>query len=408
MSPFASAGSTREAAILYVVDATEQKALEAKFAQSQKMDVVGKLAGFVAHDFNNMLTAIIGFSDMLLTMHRPKDLAYKDIMNIKSSANRAAGLVSKLLALARQQTLQNEVLQMSEVITDLSPLLKRSIGEKIELKIVPASNLWYVKTDKLQLEQAIINLAVNARDAMPRGGRLRIETAQVRLQQWAPFHDEQAAPGMYILLTVSDTGVGMDPQTLLHLFEPFFTTKEPGKGTGLGLATVYGIVRQHGGYISVESELGQGATFKIHLPQVETPVQADQLPPGVSQAPQGSETVLVVEDEAHVRALVRDALESYGYTVLEAGRPQESLRIAQAHGGPIHLLLTDVVMPEMNGVELAERLVAIHAETKVLYMTGYPDEALGQHGVLTENIAILFKPFTPDALAHSVRNALDV
>ncbi len=267
MSPFATAGVAREAAILYVIDATEQKALEAKFAQSQKMEVVGKLAGGIAHDFNNMLTAILGFSDMLLTMHRPKDIAYKDIMNIKSSANRAAELVRKLLALARQQTLQNEVVHLGDVLTDESSLLKRYLGEKSELKISTAPDLWYVMTDKHEFVQALFNLITNAKDAMPDGGTLTIAARNVTERESQKLGHREFAAGEYVLIEVGDTGHGMSAEVMDKIFEPFFTTKAIGKGTGLGLASVYGMVKQSGGYIYPDSNVGKGTTFRIYLPR---------------------------------------------------------------------------------------------------------------------------------------------
>ncbi|MGI9403795.1 MAG: ATP-binding protein, partial [Hyphomicrobium sp.] len=267
MSPFVAAGGTHEAAILYVIDATEQKALEAKFAQSQKMEVVGKLAGGVAHDFNNMLTAILGFSDMLLTMHRPKDVAYKDIMNIKSSANRAAELVRKLLALARQQTLQNEVINLGEVLTDESSLLKRYLGEKSELKISSERDLWNVMTDKHEFVQALFNLTTNAKDAMPDGGTLSIRVRNIPERESQKLAHDGISTGEYVLIEVQDTGHGMSPEVMSKVFEPFFTTKDVGKGTGLGLASVYGMVKQSGGIIYPESEAGKGTTFSIYLPR---------------------------------------------------------------------------------------------------------------------------------------------
>ncbi len=411
MSPFASAGGDREAAILYVVDATEQKALEAKFAQSQKMDVVGKLAGFVAHDFNNMLTAIIGFSDMLLTMHRPKDLAYKDIMNIKSSANRAAGLVSKLLALARQQTLQNEVLQMSEVLTDLAALLKRSIGEKIELKIVPAANLWYVKTDKLQLEQAIINLAVNARDAMAGGGTLTIRLGNVTERDSNKVSHLGFAGGEYVLIEVEDTGHGMSKEVLSKIFEPFFTTKAVGKGTGLGLATVYGIVKQTGGYIYPVSEVGKGTTFSIYLPrhQVE---REDELPaPKEKKKEQraadltGTGRVLLVEDEDVVRSFAVRALKRQGYKVLEASTGVEALEVMAKNEGKIDLVISDVVMPEMDGPTLLKELRKTNPTLKIIFVSGYPNDAF-KASLGEEEFAFLPKPFSLPQLAAKVKEEL--
>ena len=315
MSPFA-AGGAREAAILYVVDATEQKALEARFAQSQKMEVVGKLAGGIAHDFNNMLTAILGFSDMLLTMHRPKDVAYKDIMNIKSSANRAAELVRKLLALARQQTLQNEVVSLGEVLSDESSLLKRYLGEKSELKISTEPDLWYVMTDKHEFVQALFNLITNAKDAMPDGGTLTIRARNVPERETQKFEHREFAHGEYVLIEVGDTGHGMSREVMDKIFEPFFTTKAIGKGTGLGLASVYGMVKQSGGYIYPESEEGKGTTFRIYLPRHHG--DEDVVAPKREKKEQraadltGTGRVLLVEDEEVVRNFAARALEAPG------------------------------------------------------------------------------------------------
>ena len=332
MSPFAAASGGREAAILYVVDATEQKALEAKFAQSQRMEVVGKLAGGIAHDFNNMLTAILGFSDMLLTMHRPKDVAYKDIKNIQSSANRAAELVRKLLALARQQTLQNQVVGLRDVLTDEFTLLKRYLGEKSELKIESEPDLWYVLTDKHEFVQALFNLITNAKDAMPDGGTLTIRSRNVSERESQKLEHREFVAGEYVLIEVSDTGHGMSPDVMDKIFEPFFTTKAVGKGTGLGLASVYGMVKQSGGYIYPDSEVGKGTTFRIYLPRHHVEKDDEVLLPKEKKKEQraadltGTGRVLLVEDEEVVRNFAARALKRQGYKVLEAGSGVEAHR----------------------------------------------------------------------------------
>ncbi len=413
MSPFVTAPDAPEVAVLYVVDATEQKALELKYAQSQKMEVVGKLAGFVAHDFNNMLTAIIGFSDMLLTMHRPKDIAYKDILNIKSSANRAAGLVSKLLALARQQTLQNEVLHMGEALTDLAALLKRSIGEKIELKLLTGRDLWFVKTDKLQLEQAIINLGVNARDAMPDGGTLSIRTRNINERESNKQSAEGLPTGEYVLIEVEDTGHGMSPDVLNKIFEPFFTTKAVGKGTGLGLATVYGIVKQSGGYIFPESEVGKGTTFAIYLPRhfVEPEDEAlaakDKKKRKEHRAADltGSGRVLLVEDEDVVRSFAVRALKRQGYEVLEASSGVEALEVMEAQEGKIDIVVSDVVMPEMDGPTLLKELRKKNPDLKIIFVSGYPNDAF-KESLGEDEFAFLPKPFSLSQLAAKVKEEL--
>ncbi len=360
MSPFAAAGG--EAAILYVVDATEQKALEAKFAQSQKMDVVGKLAGGIAHDFNNMLTAILGFSDMLLTMHRPKDIAYKDIKNIQSSANRAAELVRKLLALARQQTLQNEVVNLSDVLTEEINLLKRYLGEKSELKLSTERDLWYVMTDKQEFIQALFNLITNAKDAMPDGGSLTIAARNVPEREIQKLGHREFAPGEYVMIEVGDTGQGMSPEVMDKVFEPFFTTKAVGKGTGLGLASVYGMVKQSGGYIYPESEVGKGTTFRIYLPRHHADKDDEIAAPKEKKKEQraadltGTGRVLLVEDEEVVRNFAARALKRQGYKVLEAGSGVEALEVMEKNKGKIDIVVSDVVMPEMDGPTLLKEL----------------------------------------------------
>ena len=414
MSPLSQAKDAKESAILYVIDVTEQKALEAKFAQSQKMDAVGKLAGFVAHDFNNMLTAIIGFSDFLLQTHRPTDPAHSDIMNIKSSANRAAGLVGKLLALARQQTLLVEPLQLGEVMTDLAPLLKRSIGEKIELKLSSGRDIWYVKTDKLQLEQAIINLAVNARDAMAEtGGRLKIRTRNVTERETQKLQPKGMQVGEYVLIEIEDTGTGIPADVLEKIFEPFFTTKAPGKGTGLGLATVYGIVKQTGGFIYPESTVGKGTTFRIYLPRYHLDERDEaQMAEKVAAEAKvekadltGTGRVLLVEDEDVVRSFAVRALTRQGYEVLEAGDGVEALEVMAANQGRIDIVVSDVVMPEMDGPTMLNEMRKTNPDLKIIFVSGYPNEAF-QQALGEETFAFLPKPFSLPQLAAKVKDQL--
>ncbi len=409
MSPFAATGVAREAAILYVIDATEQKALEAKFAQSQKMEVVGKLAGGIAHDFNNMLTAILGFSDMLLTMHRPKDIAYKDIMNIKSSANRAAELVRKLLALARQQTLQNEVVNLGDVLTDKSSLLKRYLGEKSELKISTAPDLWYVMTDKHEFVQALFNLITNAKDAMPDGGTLTIAARNVTERDSQKLGHREFAPGEYVMIEVGDTGHGMSPEVMDKIFEPFFTTKAIGKGTGLGLASVYGMVKQSGGYIYPDSEVGRGTTFRIYLPRQEKDDEAvapkEKKKETRAADLTGTGRVLLVEDEEVVRNFAARALKRQGYKVLEAGSGVEALEVMEKNKGKIDIVVSDVVMPEMDGPTLLKELRKTNPDLKIIFVSGYPNDAF-KASLGDEDFAFLPKPFSLPQLAAKVKEEL--
>jgi two-component system, cell cycle sensor histidine kinase and response regulator CckA len=410
MSPFVSAGGEHEAAILYVVDATEQKALEAKFAQSQKMEVVGKLAGGIAHDFNNMLTAILGFSDMLLTMHRPKDLAYKDIMNIKQSANRAAELVRKLLALARQQTLQNEVINLGEVLTDDFNMLKRYLGEKHELKISSAPELWYVMADKQEFGQALFNLITNAKDAMPDGGTLSINARNVHERESQKLGHREIAPGEYVLIEVGDTGHGMSPEVMDKIFEPFFTTKAIGKGTGLGLASVYGMVKQSGGYIYPESEVGKGTTFRIYLPR-HLGEKDDEVAPKEKKKEHkaadltGTGRVLLVEDEEVVRNFAARALKRQGYKVLEAASGIEALEVMEKNKGKIDIVVSDVVMPEMDGPTLLKELRKKNPNLKIIFVSGYPNDAF-KASLGEEEFSFLPKPFSLPQLAAKVKEEL--
>lgn len=411
MSPFVAAGGTHEAAILYVIDATEQKALEAKFAQSQKMEVVGKLAGGVAHDFNNMLTAILGFSDMLLTMHRPKDVAYKDIMNIKSSANRAAELVRKLLALARQQTLQNEVVNLGEVLTDESSLLKRYLGEQSELKISSERELWNVMTDKHEFVQALFNLTTNAKDAMADGGTLSIRARNIPERESQKLAHDGLSTGEYVLIEMQDTGHGMSPEVMSKVFEPFFTTKDVGKGTGLGLASVYGMVKQSGGFIYPESEEGKGTTFSIYLPRYhsdkedEVVAAKDKRKEPRAADLTGTGRVLLVEDEEVVRNFAARALKRQGYKVLEASSGVEALEVMEKNEGKIDIVVSDVVMPEMDGPTLLKELRKKNPELKIIFVSGYPNDAF-KSSLGDEEFAFLPKPFSLPQLAAKVKEEL--
>ncbi|MBO0764242.1 MAG: response regulator [Hyphomicrobiaceae bacterium] len=410
VSPLGTGARSRAGAILYAIDATEQKELELKFAHSHKMEAVGQLAGGVAHDFNNVLTAIIGFSDLLLQTHRPTDPAYRDIMNIKSSANRAAGLVRQLLAYSRRQTLQEEVLELGELLTDLSALLNKALGEKIALKILPGRDLWHVKADKTQFEHVIINLAVNAKDAMPDGGRLTIRLRNVSERESLKLAGLGIAAGEYLLVEMEDTGVGIPPDVIGRIFEPFFTTKEVGKGTGLGLSTVYGIVKQTGGYIFVDSEVGKGTTFRIYLPRhiVES---EEELPQRARKAEvtrdlTGAGRVLLVEDEDIVRSFAARALSRQGYEVLEAGTGAEALELMQREQRRVDLVVSDVIMPEMDGPTLLKELRKSKPDLKFIFVSGYPDDAFKKSLEDGEDYAFLPKPFTLPQLAAKVKEEL--
>jgi two-component system, cell cycle sensor histidine kinase and response regulator CckA len=391
----------------YVLDNTERKKVEAQLRQAQRIDAIGRLAGGVAHDFNNLLGVITGFDELLLRQLPPGDPRIKYASEIGKAAERAAALTRQLLAFSRKQLLQPQVLDLNVVVLDMEKLLHRLIGEDIELVARTLPALRRVKADPGQMEQVIMNLAVNARDAMPQGGRLTIETGNVVLDAEYVRQHTGAQVGHHVMLAVSDTGHGMDAATQARVFEPFFTTKEKGKGTGLGLATVYGIVKQSGGSIWVYSEPGHGATFKVYLPAVDEPVRVRGSEPVEAAVPQGSETVLVVEDEEVLREIVREALQASGYKVLEARHGAEALRICESHAPLIDLVLTDAVMPGIGGRELGERITSIRPEVKMLYMSGYTDDAIVRHGVLTAEVAFLQKPFTLDALARKVRAVLD-
>jgi PAS domain S-box-containing protein len=374
---------------------------------AQKMEAVGRLAGGIAHDFNNLLTVIMGRADLVLSRLRGRDRLRRDLELILSASDSAASLTRQLLAFSRRQVLLPGVIDLNTVVVNVSTMLRWLIGEDIEVIIRLAPGLGPIKADPGQLEQVLMNLAVNARDAMPQGGQLTIETANVSLDKaYAQTHLGVKA-GRYVRLRVQDSGCGMDDETQAHMFEPFFTTKELGKGTGLGLSTVYGIITQSGGHISVISAPGQGTGFTIDLPRIEdSPAILTAAVPQAA-APQGTETVLLVEDEGTVRSVAREVLQMVGYTVLEAATGEEALQQSTLHDSPIHLLVTDVVMPGMSGRELAERLTIDYPALGVLYLSGYTDEAIAHHGVLEAGIELLHKPFTPDALARRVREVLD-
>jgi len=386
----------------------EKTALQEQLRQSQKMEAIGKLAGGVAHDFNNLLTVIHGYSELILKSLDQSSRLRQDVQEILNASERASSLTRQLLAFSRKQVLQPKVLDLNDHVPNMDKMLRRMIGEDVELVTLLAKDLGRIKADPGQIEQVILNLAVNAKDAMLNGGKLTIETANVKLDKSYARSHIGVTPGHYVMLSVSDTGAGMTPEIKERIFEPFFTTKEEGKGTGLGLSTVYGIVQQSGGNVWVYSEPGVGTTFKIYLPTIEEDTESLR-PTALSTKPmQGFETILLVEDEETVRKLACTVLQKYGYTVLEAPNGEEALRIVQGqNGNPIHLMVTDVVMPGMSGRQLAERLVSLWPKLKVLYMSGYTDNAIVHHGVLDPGIAYIQKPFAPDALASKVREILD-
>ena len=415
MSPLADA-QAEEAGALYLIDTTEQKELEARIVQAQKMEAVGKLAGGIAHDFNNVLTAIIGYSDLLLKINRPVDPAYKDVMNIRSAALRAAGLVANLLGFSRKQTQQVSVLNLGEVMTDLTPILRTSVGEKIELKMRSERDLWYVKADKTQIDNVIINLSVNARDAMSNGGTLTIRTRNVSEREAQKMARSGFTPGEYVLIEVEDTGTGMTADVMAKIFEPFFTTKGVGKGTGLGLASVYGIVKQSGGFILPESEIGKGTTFKVYLPRYipEDDAEVEAASPAAKQASRiegkgidltGTGCVLLVEDEVDVRQFAVRALRLQGYQVLEASDGLEALEIMNSNQGKVDIVVSDVVMPEMDGPTLFKELRKTNPSMKVIFVSGYPNEAF-RESLGSDDFAFLPKPFSLPQLAAKVKEEL--
>jgi two-component system cell cycle sensor histidine kinase/response regulator CckA len=387
-------------------DITERKNLEDQFRQAQKMEAVGRLAGGVAHDFNNMLTIINGYGELVLAKLAAADPCRALVREIVAAGDRAAGLTRQLLTFSRKAIIEPRILDLTSVVVDVDKMLRHILGEDIQLIVIRDSELCTVKADSGQMEQVMMNLAVNARDAMPRGGRLTVEVRNVELDEAYVREHLDARPGPHVLLAVSDTGCGMDRATMTRIFEPFFSTKGE-NGTGLGLATVHGIVKQSGGHVGVYSEVGHGTSFKVYLPRLdqEAPPEGPRTEP--ASMPRGSETVLLVEDEDGVRALSREVLQGFGYIVLEARDGAESIRIAEQHKGQIDLLLTDVVMPRMSGREVAERLEGMYAGMKVLFLSGYTDDAVVRHGILQAEVAFLQKPFTPATLAAKVRAVLD-
>ncbi|MGD0091629.1 MAG: response regulator [Planctomycetota bacterium] len=380
---------------------------EAQLRQSQKMEAIGRLAGGVAHDFNNLLTVIMGRTELTMIRVKSDERLWHELELVYKTGARAAALTRQLLAFSRQQVLQPVMLDLNEVVAGIEDMLRRMLGEDISLVTVLEPGLGTVKADPSQLEQVLMNLAVNARDAMPGCGKLTIETATIRLDESYCRSHANAKPGCYVLLAVTDTGCGMDAETQSRIFEPFFTTKEQGKGTGLGLSTVYGIVKQSGGNIEVYSEVGKGTTFKIYLPLAEGVVQPVRPSATLPAVRGGQETILVVEDEDPVRELVREMLEPNGYTVLLAPSGRAALRACAEHTGRVHLLLTDVVMPEMSGVQLAQDLGKTQTNLKVLFMSGYATHAIMNNSILERGAEFIQKPFTPGKLARKVREVLD-
>ena len=390
-----------------VQDITERKQMEEQLRRMQKMEAIGRLTGGIAHDFNNLLTVINGYSEMLADELAEEDPKRELVQEVSRAGHRAAALTRQLLAFGRKQVLQPEVLNLNAVVSEMDKMLRRVIGEDIDLVTVLDPELGNAKVDPSQMEQVIMNLAVNARDAMPQGGSLTIETGNVELDEEYARQHAEAEPGSYVMLALSDNGVGMDAETQARIFEPFFTTKLKGEGTGFGLSTVYGIVKQSGGNINVYSEPAKGTTFKIYLPRVEEPAGVEHQPEASPERAGRGETVLVVEDEPGVRRLARTILERNGYVVLEGADGSEGIRVCEEHREEIHLLLTDVVLPDTGGPALAERVTALCPRVKVLYMSGYTNNAIAHRGVLEPGVVFLPKPFTPEALLSKVREVLE-
>ncbi len=396
--------------LVHLIDTTRHKSLEQQFVQAQKMQAVGQLAGGIAHDFNNLLTAIIGFCDLLLVRHGPGDPSFADVMQIKQNSNRAANLVRQLLAFSRQQTMRPKVLVVTDVLSELSNLLRRLIGETIELKMIHGRDVGAVNVDQGQLEQVIINLAVNARDAMPDGGTLTIRTRRVTPEDPCFSTYSVMPPDEYVLIEVADTGTGIAPEHIDKIFEPFFTTKEVGQGTGLGLSTVYGIIKQTGGFIFVDSAPGEGATFKVFLPVHKEQAGREAAAKEAEAVPRdltGKETILLVEDEDAVRLFARRALVNKGYRVLEASSGEEALEIARRHDGPIDLLISDVVMPNMDGPTLVHEIRRHSPATRIVFISGYAEDVFRKrlaHG--DQDFAFLPKPFSLKQLAECIKETL--
>ena len=398
----------KEFAMIFVSsDISELRELEEQFRQTQKMEAIGRLAGGIAHDFNNLLTVINGYSELILMRLKKDDPIYQQLNQISLAGRRAESLTRQLLAFSRKQVLQPVVLDIKRIIEDMNKMLHRLISENIELRTILEPNLCHIKADPSQIEQVVLNLVINARDAMPLGGKITIEAKNILFKHSFYWEDLEIRSGKYLMLAISDTGTGMDAETKKRIFEPFFTTKKEGKGTGLGLATVYGIVKQSGGFVNVYSEKGIGSTFKLYFPCVKEPVVPIKSKTVSSESLTGSETILVAEDEDNLRNLVCEILRSHGYNVLEAANGGSALLKCEKYKKPIHLILSDVVMPEMSGAELVERLLPIHPEMKVMYMSGYTDDAVIRHGILEEKVQFLQKPFSPNSLLEKVRSILD-
>jgi two-component system, cell cycle sensor histidine kinase and response regulator CckA len=407
MAPLHAPDGSRAGAITVVRSLAQAKERAQNYQQAQKMEAFGKLAGGIAHDFNNLLTVISGYSEIMMNRIDPKDPMRDWATQIHQAGQRAQTLTRQLLLFSRKQMLEPRVLDLNAIVSETEKMLRRLIGDDILMTTVFAPHVRPIKIDPGQVQQVILNLAVNARDAMPKGGRLTIETDNITLDDvFAELHPN-IPQGNYVMLAVTDNGIGMSGDTLNRLFEPYFTTKGPGKGTGLGLSTVHDIVKQNAGYIEVESELGHGASFKVYFPQVEAELAACKSNPHVRMIPRGKETILLVEDDASVRALARKVLDTCGYTVLEAGDGDAAVRLAEAHAGPIQLLVSDVVMPNLSGRDLVERLTALKPGLRVLFLSGYTDDLVTRHGVSVDDFAFLQKPFTPYALAQKVRDELD-
>jgi two-component system cell cycle sensor histidine kinase/response regulator CckA len=400
--------SETKRAILYLIDVSEQKALETKFAQSQKMQAVGQLAGGVAHDFNNLLTVIIGNCEFLLMRHQAGDPSFKEIHEVHQNALRAATLVGQLLAFSRKQTLQPKVLNLQDVVGELALMLRRLLREGVDLKLEHGNNVWPVNADETQISNAIINLVVNARDAMPKGGTVTISTANETVAQAAALGTAIMPAGDYVCISVSDTGIGIPKEHMGKIFDPFFTTKPVGQGTGLGLATVYGIVKQTGGFITVDSEVGKGTSFHIYLPRHrgEAIAQANESERVAPRDITGQDTILLVEDEEAVRSFAARALKLRGYNVLEASGGEEALEIVKSSTSTIHLLVTDVVMPNMDGPTLVRAVKRLRPDMAVIFMSGYAEEAFRRNDEKAEDLHFLPKPFGLKQLAAKVKDVL--
>lgn len=392
---------------VFAEDITERRTLERQLRMAQKMEAVGRLSGGIAHDFNNLLGVIIGYSQVLKRTLGSEHAAFEHAQEIEKAGQRAVSLTRQLLAFSRQQVLEPVVLNLNTLVSDMEKMLPRLIGEDIALKLDLDASLSQVKADPSQIEQVLMNLAVNARDAMPDGGKLLVQTANVTLDTAYTHNHPGSRPGSYVMLRVTDTGTGIDPEIQSQIFEPFFTTKDRDKGTGLGLATVYGIVKQSGGYIAVDSEKGKGASFSVYLPRLEQPIAHPIAPSSAPANTRGTETILLVEDAEPLRKLAEMFLKESGYRILSAADGQQALQIARQHFGPIALLLTDVVMPGMNGRVLGERLAPTQPGMKVLYMSGYTDSFIAGHGVLEPGTQLLHKPFSQETLTRKVREILD-